>query len=156
MLYTVLYIYICNHALNWNVFKNRYFSMLTLHCWFAQQSRVSLTRENITKTLDKHTLLDGGVCDQTHTFRRRVCDQTHTFRRRVCDHTHTFRRRVVIKHTLLDGEFVIKHTLLDGEFVIKTHTFRRRVCDQNTHLQTESLWSNTHLQTESLWSNTHF
>ncbi len=39
----------------------------------------------------------------------------------VCDQTHTFRRRVVIKHPLLDGEFVIKHTLLDGEFVIK-HT----------------------------------
>ncbi len=35
--------------------------MLTLHCWFAQQSRISLNRENITKThaIDKHTLLDG-------------------------------------------------------------------------------------------------
>ncbi len=41
----VTYIYICNHVLNWNVFKNRYFSTLTLHCWFAQQSRISLTRE---------------------------------------------------------------------------------------------------------------
>ncbi len=28
----VTYIYICNHALNLNVFKNRYFSTLTLHC----------------------------------------------------------------------------------------------------------------------------
>ncbi len=57
----VTYIYICNHALNWNVFKNRYLSTLTLHCWFAQQSRISLTRENITKThaIDKHTLADG-------------------------------------------------------------------------------------------------
>ncbi len=44
----VTYIYICNHVLNWNVFKNRYFSTLTLHCWFAQQSCISLTRENIT------------------------------------------------------------------------------------------------------------
>ncbi len=34
----VTYIYICSHALNWNVFKNRYFSTLTLHCCFAQQS----------------------------------------------------------------------------------------------------------------------
>ncbi len=88
----VIYIYICNHILNLNVFKNRYFSTLTLtlHCWFAQQSRISLNRENIIKThaIDKHTLLDG---------------------------------EFVIKHTLLDGEFVIKHTLLDGEFVIK-HT----------------------------------
>ncbi len=35
--------------------------MLALHCWFAQQFRVSLNRENITKThaIDKHTLLDG-------------------------------------------------------------------------------------------------
>ncbi len=35
--------------------------MLTLHCWFAQQSHISLTRENITKThaIDIHTLLDG-------------------------------------------------------------------------------------------------
>ncbi len=35
--------------------------MLTLHCWFEQQSRVSLNRENITKThaIVKHTLLDG-------------------------------------------------------------------------------------------------
>ncbi len=101
MLYTVLYIYICNHALNWNVFKNRYFSTLTLLCWFAQQSRVSLTRENITKThaIDKHTLLDGEI---------------------VIKHT-LLDGEFVIKHTLLDGEFVIKHTLLDGEFVINTH-----------------------------------
>ncbi len=49
VLYTVLYIYICNHVLNWNVFKNRCFSMLTLHCWFVQHSRISLARENITK-----------------------------------------------------------------------------------------------------------
>ncbi len=37
------------------------FSMLTLHCWFAQQYRISLTRENITKThaIDIHTLADG-------------------------------------------------------------------------------------------------
>ncbi len=28
----VTYIYICNHALNRNVFKNCYFSTLTLHC----------------------------------------------------------------------------------------------------------------------------
>ncbi len=35
VLYTVLYIYICNHVLNWNVFfLNRCFSMLTLHCCF--------------------------------------------------------------------------------------------------------------------------
>ncbi len=35
--------------------------MLMLHCCFAQQSRISLTRENITKThaIDKHTLADG-------------------------------------------------------------------------------------------------
>ncbi len=61
VLYTVLCIYICNHVLNWNVFKNRYFSTLTLHCWFAQQSRISLNRENITKThaIDKHTLANG-------------------------------------------------------------------------------------------------
>ncbi len=31
----VTYIYICNHALNWNIFKYLYFSTLTLHCWFA-------------------------------------------------------------------------------------------------------------------------
>ncbi len=58
----VTYIYICNHVLNWNVFeKNRYFSTLMLHCCFAQQSRISLNRENITKThaIDKHTLADG-------------------------------------------------------------------------------------------------
>ncbi len=86
VLYTVLYIYICNHVLNWNIFKNCYFSTITLHCWFAQQSRLSLTKENITKTtlLDgefviKHTLLDG---------------------------------EFVIKHTLLDGEFVINTCLL--------------------------------------------
>ncbi len=30
--------------------QNCYFSTLTLHCWFAQQSRISLTRENITNT----------------------------------------------------------------------------------------------------------
>ncbi len=65
----VTYIYICNHALNWNVFKNRY---------FCDQTHTFRRR----------------VCDQTHTFRRRVCDQTHTFRRRVCDQTHTFRRTV--------------------------------------------------------------
>ncbi len=58
-------LYICNHALNWNFKKNRYFSTLTLHCWFAQKSRISLTRGNITKThaIDIHTLLDR-VCDQ--------------------------------------------------------------------------------------------
>ncbi len=35
--------------------------MLTLHCWFAQQSRISLNRENITKThaIDIHSLADG-------------------------------------------------------------------------------------------------
>jgi len=61
-----LHIYICNHALNWNVFKNGYFSTLTLHCWFAQQSCISLTRENITKNhaIDKHT--------HTHACRQQV------------------------------------------------------------------------------------
>ncbi len=41
--------------------KTLFFSTLTLHCWFAQQSRISLTKGNITKThaIDKHTLLDG-------------------------------------------------------------------------------------------------
>ncbi len=32
VLYTVLYIYICNHVLNWNVFKNRYFNVTLLIC----------------------------------------------------------------------------------------------------------------------------
>ncbi len=74
--------------------------MLTLHCWFVQQSRISLNRENITKThaIDKHTLLD---------------------REFVIKHT-LLDREFVIKHTLLDREFVIKHTLLDGEFVVNT------------------------------------
>ncbi len=62
-LHSPVNIYICNHVLKWTVFKNRYFSALTLHCWFAQQSRVSLNRENIPR--NRHT----------HTFRRRVCDQ---------------------------------------------------------------------------------
>ncbi len=148
----VTYIYICNHALNWNVFKNRYFSTLTLHCWFAQQSCISLTRENITKTLDKHTLLDEEF-DQTHTFRRRVCDQTHTFRRRVCDQTHTFRRRVCDQtHTF--RRRVWSNTLLDGEFD-QTHTFRRRVCDQ-THTFRRRVCDQTHTFRRRVWSNTHF
>ncbi len=105
----VTYIYICNHALNWNVLKNRYFSTLTLHCWFAQQSRVSLTRENITKTHDKHTLLDGEFVIK-HT----LLDGEFVIKHTLLD------GEFVIKHTLLDGEFVIKHTLLDGEFVINT------------------------------------
>ncbi len=136
------YIYICNRALNWKVLKNRYFSMLTLHCWFAQQSRVSLNRENITKTHAIDILLDGEfvikhtfrmrVCDQTHTFRRRVCDQTHTFRRRVCDQTHTFRRRVC------DQTHTFRWRVCD-----QTHTFRRRVCDQ-THTFRRRVCDQTH------------
>ncbi len=73
MLYTVLYIYVANiyvqdcaeHKtrllLIETFFRIAIFSTLTLHCWFAQQSRVSLTWENITKThaIDIHTLLDG-------------------------------------------------------------------------------------------------